>query len=165
MLLRVTPRVLALLFLALFTATALYSLWLWQPERQALKHQQSLLKAASNRNWKKVAALIGEEYKDQWGFDKKSAIREGREILRQFFVLEIQGETVAIEAGKNTIAILQRLTVDGKGTVVAEMVKGEVNKLRQPFHFEWKRQSWKPWDWQLVRTDNVELRIRAGEIF
>jgi hypothetical protein len=150
----------ALLALALFTATALYCLWLWQPQRQALKHQQTLLTAAGKRNWNKVSSLIAENYSDRWGFSKSVALRESSEILRQFFFLEIKGETLATESADDSAVILQRITLDGKGTALAEMAKQEVNSRREPFRFEWKRQSWKPWDWQLTRVDHPQLRVR-----
>lgn len=153
-------KLIALLALAGFVAAALYCLWLWQPERQAIKHQQTLLQAAGKRKWKKVSSLIAENYSDRWGFSKTVALRETSEVLRQFFVLEIKGEMFAIEPADDTIAIHQRITFDGKGTALAEMAKQEVNNLRQPFRFEWKRQSWKPWDWQLTRVDHPQLRAR-----
>ena len=48
---------LALASLALVIA-ALYCLWLWQPERQVLKHHARLLHAAEARNWTRFGELI-----------------------------------------------------------------------------------------------------------
>jgi hypothetical protein len=32
-------------------------------------------------------------------------------------------------------------------------------ELREPFTFDWQQQSWKPWDWALVRIEQRELQI------
>jgi hypothetical protein len=37
--------------------------------------------------------------------------------------------------------------------------RDEVNALREPFTMTWRKKSWKPWDWELIRVEQPELRI------
>lgn len=151
---------------AAFAAVAwvLYCLWLWQPERQVLKHHEHFIKAAETRNWRRVEAFIDAGYSDRWGHDKAFVLRESREILRQFFALSIVSAVGSCDVIGHAATVSATLKMAGTGTPIAEMAKNEVNALRAPFVFEWKRQSWKPWDWKLTRVDHPQLRLH-GEPF
>ena len=148
----------------LFVAWTLYCLWLWQPERQVLKHHEHFIKAAENRNWRRVEAFIDARYSDRWGHDKAFLLRESREILRQFFALSIESTVGSCEVIGDTATVPATLKIAGTGTAITEYAKNEVNALREPFVFEWKRQSWKPWVWTLMRVDQPQLRMQ-GESF
>ena len=137
----------------------LLCLRLWQPERQVLKHQQHLLQAASRRNWTRLAEFLGEKYTDQWGHDKAAALSDSREVLGQFFALDLTGESPDCTANGILGTVSCRLKMAGKGTPLAEIALEEVNALKTPFTFQWTRQSWKPWDWKLTRVDNPDLQI------
>jgi len=152
-------------FLGLFLVIALLRcLWLWQPQRQVILHQDHLLDAAQERNWKRFDSFIAPNYSDRWGHDKAFLVRESSEVLRQFFGLTIQRQRIECRLNGNTAIVLDRLKLDGKGTALATMATSAVNDLHEPFTFEWKRQSWKPWDWALVSADQPELNLdRAGE--
>src|SRR5205823_669354 len=152
---------LALASLAL-AIIALYCLWLWQPERQVLKHHARLLHAAEARNWPKFGELIDAQYSDRWGHDKAFVVRESSNWLRQFFSLTIQNEIVQSEARDMRGSVSARLRLEGNGTALAQMAKDEVNSLDAPFVFEWTRKSWKPWDWRLTRADCADLRLRTA---
>jgi len=140
----------------------LFCLWLWQPERQVLKHNEHLLKAASSRNWTALAEFINEKYSDRWGHDKASALSDSREVLGQFFVLEITGESAGCSTDGLVATVSCRLKMSGKGSPLADIAVNEINALKTPFTFQWTRQSWKPWDWQLTRADNPDLNIPQG---
>jgi len=140
-------------------ATALYDLWLWQPERQVLKHHAHFIHAAEARHWKAFADFIDPKYSDRWNHDKAFVVRESSEVLRQFFALSIENEVVSCEVTGTTGNVTAHLKIDGNGTALAQYARQEVNDLREPFTFEWTRKSWKPWDWQLTRVDNPQLRI------
>ncbi len=147
-----------------FVAWVLYCLWLWQPERQVRKHHEHFIKAAENRNWRRVDAFVGPRYSDRWGHDKAFLLRESREILRQFFALSIESPVESCEVISDTATVSAKLKMAGTGTAIAEYAKNQVNALREPFVFEWKRQSWKPWDWALTRADHPQLQLQ-GESF
>jgi hypothetical protein len=143
-------------------ALLLFCLRLWQPERQVLRHNEHLLKAASSRNWTRVAEFIDEKYGDRWGHDKSSALSDSREILGQFFVLDLVGESSECRADGAIGTVSSRLKMTGKGSPLAEAAMEEVNALKNPFTFQWTRQSWKPWDWKLTRVDNPDLNLQQG---
>ena len=121
----------------------LFLLRLWQPERQILKHNEHLLKAASDRNWTRLALLIDDKYSDRWGHDKTSALSDAREVLGQFFVLDLTGESPQAGADGMTGVVSCRLKMAGNGTPLAGAAMDEVNALRSPFTFQWTRKSWR----------------------
>ena len=140
----------------------LYSLWLWQPERQVLKHHEHFLKAVSNRNWTRFAGFLDDKYTDRWGHDRAGVLSDSREVLSQFFTLTLTGESTDCAVDGNTGTVSCRLRMQGAGTPVAESAVSEVNSLAAPFTFKWTRQSWKPWDWKLMSVDNPQLNIPQG---
>ena len=140
-------------------ALCLYCLWLWQPERQVLKHNEHFLKAAENRNRAKFAGFIDASYADRWNHDKGFIVREASEVLRQFFALTIRSESVECTMSDDHAAVTARIRIEGRGTAIAELARSETNALTEPWLFEWKRKSWKPWDWKLVRVDQTQLRL------
>lgn len=149
--------IVAVIFTIIFDG--IFCLQLWQPERQADLHTRHLLKAAGDRDWKKVAAFLDDGYADRWGHDKATAIGDARVALQQFFSLALTGESLTSEMREGRGIVSARLKMEGGGTAFAQEVKRAVNLLRTPFVFEWRRKSWKPWDWQLIRADNAELQI------
>jgi hypothetical protein len=151
------PVLFAVLFALLFST--IFCLRLWRAERQAELHTAHLLKAAGKRDWTKVAAFLDDSYADQWGHDKSSALDDARQALAQFFSLTITGRELAADANLKRASVSTRLRFDGSGTAIAQEVARRVNSLQSPFTFEWRRKSWKPWDWKLVRVDNAELQI------
>jgi hypothetical protein len=146
-------------------ALALHGLWLWQPERQILKHHRHFLDAVARRNWTRVAAFMDESFTTRWGYNKTDALRESREVLGQFFSLTITGEPAECLITGSTATVSVRLKFEGNGTAVAEYAKNEVNALTEPFAFQWTRKSWKPWDWKLAGVDNPQLRLDHLEGF
>lgn len=133
--------------------------WLWQPERQARLHQQHLLRAFEERDWGDIAGFLAEDYADRWGHDKAFVLREGREVFRQFLWVAVAGEIVRAEVSGDAARMDVRVRLSGRGSPLAEVAMERVNALGEPFVFEWKRRSWKPWDWQLVRLDQAELQM------
>ena len=159
-------RILLALSSLLLCAIAIYDCWLWQPERQLFAHHAHFLTTAGDKNWTRFAGMIAPGYRDRWGHDKMSAVRESREVLRQFFTLTIQSEVLAHELHGEEGSVTARLKINGNGTALAEMARQEINCLSAPFVFTWTRQSWKPWDWQLTAVENPQLRLlsaRNGE--
>lgn len=128
-----------------------------------LRHQRHLLEAAETKHGARLAAFIDGHYTDRWGHDKPFVVRQTSEILRQFFVLTIRNETVAVAVNGPHATVSAQLKLDGQGTAFAAYAQQAVNGLREPFVFAWTRVSWKPWDWQLIRVDQPELRLGEWE--
>lgn len=136
-----------------------YLLWLWQPERQVTLHFENLVKSVENRKWNRFARLVADDYEDQWGLDKETILREAPEGFRHFFALSIDAENVTQRVHDNTARVECVLRIRGEGTAIAQMVRGEVNRIHRPYVFFWEKRSWKPWDWQLVRVENEQLNL------
>jgi hypothetical protein len=150
----------ALASLAVVTI-ALRCLWLWQPERQLLLHQAHLRSAIERRDWGRIATMFDPAYADRWGYTRPTALRDGRQWLGQFFALKVAAQPVADQLSPDGGTVTERWALDGTGTALAGMVEDRVNAIHEPFVFQWKHGSWKPWDWTLVRVDNPELDLAA----
>lgn len=140
-------------------ALAIYSVWLWQPERQIRLHTNHLLTAAENHSVSKMQSLIADSYTDRWKHDKEFAIRESNEVFRQFIFVTIQRQILSCEISGNTATVRATLKVSGSGSPVAEAVTERINALREPCVFTWQHMSGKPWDWKLIRFEQPELQI------
>jgi hypothetical protein len=158
-------RKIALASVLLLAALALYLLWLWQPERQVRLHTTHFLKNVERRKWETASRFIAGNYADRWGHDKEFVLRESREVFRQFLFLTIENRTLACDVLDQSATTRTVLKISGSGGPVAQLVMERVNTLREPFLFEWRRQSGAPWDWQLTRVDQPELNLDDAGAF
>ena len=138
---------------------AIYAAALWQPARQLQLHQANLLRAVEKRNWERFARFIADDYSDRWGHDKEFVLRESREVFRQFLFLTVHHEVRAMQILDQKGTVVARIELAGSGGPLADLARGRVNALSEPFTFRWRQRSWKPWDWQLVEVDQPELDI------
>jgi hypothetical protein len=140
-------------------AALIWMLWRWQPDRQVLRHTERFVTAVEDKDWKEAAALMADDYSDRWGLDKTEIVQRCREVFAQFIILDIEmRDPVASEAeGRGTASA--RLLLRGRGGPLGEMAVQRAAALREPFTFEWRQNSWKPWDWVLVRVDQPELEV------
>src|SRR5205809_1626180 len=67
--------------LVLTLTIGLYCVWLWQPQRQIDRHTKKLFHEIEQRNWSRVADLIGTDYTDQWGNDRALVLERMRLVL------------------------------------------------------------------------------------
>lgn len=142
----------------------LFLMWYWRPERQVRLHQQELLSAVEDRDWKEVAELMADSYSDRWRHDKEFVVRESREVFRQFLTVQVKGEERDLNVENGMGEIKARLTILGRGGPLAEFAMSRVNVMREPWVFRWQQQSAWPWDWKLVWVDQPELSLRAAEL-
>jgi hypothetical protein len=138
--------------------------WLWQPERQLLLHQASFREAIEGRDWNKVRGLMDPAYADRWGYTRDTGVQEARQYLGQFFALTITPQLESDQLTPEGGTVTERWQLDGTGTEMAGMIEQAANASHTPFVFQWRRRSWKPWDWVLVRVDNAELNLTAPEM-
>jgi len=151
---------------AIFILVAVRCIWLWQPERQVLLHQEHFIEAVSDRKWKKIDRFLADDFRDRFGHDKAWALKESREVLRQFFALTVLGEDTSntfTTPDRRDATVTATLKIEGGGTPIAEYAKTEVNRSQHPFTFTWKQQSWKPWDWQLTSIDHPLMERGRGD--
>ncbi len=45
------------------------------------------------------------------------------------------------------------------------MITDRINPLNEPFRLQWRKQSWKPWEWKLVHASNEALDLPADAGF
>jgi hypothetical protein len=149
-----------LLNAAIVLVTALIvGLWFCQPARQVRRHNEKLLDAVESKDWKELTELMAEDYSDRWGHDKATVIERSRMVFAQFFVMEITAAEPEVEEANGHGIVRARLTLQGRGGPLAEVAIQKAAALQQPFVFEWRQASWKPWHWLLVKVDQPELEI------
>jgi hypothetical protein len=140
----------------------LYCVWLWQPQRQIDRHTKNLLHGIEQKNWSRVADLIGTDYADQWGNDRALVLERMRLVAGYGHHLRFN----AIDANckiDNSVGLWRgRIVIDSDDAELVAVVKERVNSLTTPFELQWRHVSRKPWDWKLVRVSNLELEIPAG---
>lgn len=142
---------------------AAWCAWLWQPEHQVRLHQKNLLKAYEGRDWQRVGEFIDAKYADRWEHDKGFVLQASKEVFAQFIVLSMESEVTSCTVAGPSGKIAFKLKIKGQGSPVAAMVMERVNPLHEPFVCDWVRQSWKPWEWKLVRVDQPELTLDLPE--
>jgi len=136
----------------------------WRPSRQVRLHQQHLLEAVGNRDWKKVGGFFAQDYKDHWGQTREEALRRAPQAFQDFLACGVESERPSLEWRDGAGVTTERIRIVGSGGALARLVMEQVNGLREPFVFEWRKQGWLPWDWALVSVDQPEISIPAGEL-
>src|ERR1700677_3450894 len=152
------------ILIAAAVVITLRCVWLWQPERQVLLHQQHFLEAAQDRDWQKFYVMFDDSFHTSTGKDKVWALQVCRQVLSQFIVLEIHPADTSVTFEGGTARVITHLRIAGNGMGIAEMAKDAVNESPAPFEFTWKHASWKPWDWRLVGADHPLVHQTAGEM-
>jgi hypothetical protein len=140
-------------------AFAIWLLWWSRPERQVRRAQGRLLGALESRDYPALARLLAEDYRDAWDHDKANVLRRVPEVLDQFVLLDVEGEIRSVEPETATWVAREKIIVKGLGGALGMYARDEVNRLREPFTMHWRKRSWKPWDWELTRVEQPELRI------
>ena len=148
---------LVLVGILLFAALWLRS-WLL-PERQIPRAQARLLSAVESRDFDAMTALLAADYRDRWQQDRTSVVARSREVFGQFATLTIEREQTGLRAQSGSWFLSEKLRLKGLGGPLAMAARETVNGLRQPFTMEWRRRSWKPWDWELKSVTQPEVEL------
>jgi hypothetical protein len=119
-----------------------------------------LIAACETHDREQLTVLFADNYSDRWGLKKPDAIQLAYEIFRQFLVVSIARETpvLAVAPDGATATTSAVIRVIGTGGPVAQLVVSGTAQLGTPTIFHWQRSSWKPWDWQLTRIENPNLK-------
>lgn len=142
-------------------ALALWLMWWSQAERQVRRAQARLLDAVASRDFQALERLLAEDYRDAWEHDKAIVLQRVPQVFEQFVLLDVEGELHGVEELPEGWNVRQKITVKGLGGGLAMYARDEVNRLKEPFTMSWRKRSWKPWDWELTRIEQPELRIPA----
>lgn len=139
-------------------ALVLFLLWLWKPERQVRLHTSHFLKSVERRNWNSSKSFLADDYTDRWQHNKETAVADAREAFRQFMFVTIENRIDSCEMAGDHATVRAVIKISGNGGPVAQLVMERVNTLSGPFTFEWRKGTWKPWDWQLTQVDHPQLQ-------
>lgn len=129
------------------------------PERQIPRAQARLLSAIESRDFDALAGMLAADFRDRWQQDRRTAIARSREIFGQFATLTIGREQAGLHPESGSWLLSEKLRLKGLGGPLAMAARETVNGLRQPFTMEWRRRSWKPWDWELKSIAQTEIEL------
>ena len=130
-----------------------------RPSRQIEKRQASLIEGIERRSPARIQRLLSRDYGDRWGFTSEQIVESMVDAGSQFMALVVTPEDQTIVFGEEGEAtVTARLILSGKpvGPVGNEVTR-QINQLKEPFVFVWKKQSFLPSSWRLVRVDNAAL--------
>jgi hypothetical protein len=142
-------------------ALAIWLVWWSRPERQVRRAQNRLLSALESRDYPALAGLMADDYRDGWEHDKANVLRRAPQVFDQFVLLDVDGEIRGVQDEGATWVVQQKIVVKGLGGALGMYARDDVNRLKEPFTMRWRQRSWKPWDWELTRVEQPELRIPA----
>lgn len=128
-------------------------------DRQLSKKQAALLEALERRKASALESLLSTSYEDQWGFHREEAVAAMQDATSHFIALAVQPIDPFTKRSGRDATVRMRLQISGSGSpLVAEVIR-EVNKLREPFVFTWRRESVWPSSWRLVKIENPAFSV------
>lgn len=129
------------------------------PEQQVLARQTAFLAAVEDRDWDEVKSMLTDDYMDDYGHDRDSAVEDASQVLGGFIMLTVKSEVVFKQVVPDLAMLKVKIQMEGKGLGISDVVAAQVNNMTQPWFFHWhKKGSW-PWDWKIVQIHNDELRV------
>ncbi|CAN5372507.1 hypothetical protein BH23VER1_BH23VER1_37250 [soil metagenome] len=134
----------------------------WAPERQVARRQAAFVGAIDGADHGTYSRLISPSYSDRWGFTHDSAIQGIRDLSRHFLSLQADYSPASLVAEGETWVATGQLKLGGQGNAIAQEAVARANRLTEPFTFSWQKESWKPWDWQLVQIDHPNLHVPSS---
>ncbi|MDA0812460.1 MAG: hypothetical protein O3C21_08765 [Verrucomicrobia bacterium] len=136
-----------------------HMLFEWPAATQVrLKHEAFLvsIEEGDNAAWD---TLLSESYEDQWGFSKSNAMVAMQDVRSQFIGLKItwKPESEVVDSGDGTLA--GEMKFEATGFFATDLITSKLNGIEEPWVFAWKKESWLPWSWKLVRIENSGLDL------
>lgn len=140
---------------------ALLLVWHWRAERQVRLHSEHFLRAVESHAWDKVSAAVAADYRDQWANDRALFLEQLPAAMRFFRGVKFEAESARMTTSEDRGAWSAKIRLHGGDESAAPLLE-RVNASRTPFELQWRRQSARPWDWQLVRIENPDLVFPDG---
>lgn len=129
-----------------------------RPAKMVAKKQSDLITGIEKRSPGRIERLVADNYSDRWGFDREDAVVAIVDVGSQFLALVVteEDETTVIDGDEATVTA--KLTFGGNpvGPAGQEVVK-RLNRLKEPFVFRWRKESFLPASWRLVSIENKSL--------
>ncbi len=133
------------------------------PQAEVLAAQAALLKKVENRSWGSVKARLADDYRDDYGHDRESAIEDAQTALGGFLSLTIHGELDTLQAVPDLAMVKMRLRLEGHGLGFSDVVVARLNQLNEPWFFHWHKRGIWPWSWRLVQVHHNELHLAVPQ--
>jgi hypothetical protein len=133
------------------------------PQAEVLAAQAALLKKVEKRAWGSVKARLAEDYRDDYGHDRESAIEDAQTAFGGFLSLKIQGELDTLQAVPDLAMVKMRLRLEGHGLGFSDVVVARLNQLNEPWFFHWHKRGIWPWSWRLVQVHHNELHLAVPQ--
>lgn len=140
-------------------AAGAYLFQRWQPDRQVALHSVQLLHAIEHKDWREIADFIDPAYHDQWQHDRAVLLARMHAILQYTRKIGFDVDEPLVVATDKGLEWRGRIVVSGEDDDLTALIKARINPLHEPFRLDWRRQSWKPWDWKLLRVSNEALEL------
>jgi hypothetical protein len=150
--------IIAVLLLALMAWLGWWTLGR-SPRDQVLARQAAFIAAVEDRDWDDVKAMLTDDYADDYGHDRESAVEDASTALKGFILLKLKTELVLIQAVPDLAMVKMKIRTEGKGVGISDMVAAHVNSINAPWFFHWHKKGRWPWDWKIVQIHNDELRV------
>lgn len=129
----------------------------WSPKRVVERKQAAFIVALEDRSQRKLRRLVSTEYRDRWGFDRDDVITSILDVGGQFFILAVIPSETGFEVEKRSVTVTSRLEISGSGSPIANQAIRTANRLKRPFRFTWRKESFWPGDWNLAELDNPDI--------
>ncbi len=147
----------------LAVGVGIYLARLWSADRQIALHTNHLLRSLETRDFQKFASFLAPDYRDRWEEDRALVLQRARLVFGYLRGVELRSSEPVIRSSGSSGSWEGRIELTGaESSELAAMVKERLNSARSPFRLDWRRQSGKPWDWQLVRVSNDDLNLPVG---
>jgi hypothetical protein len=161
------PSTFKISFYAGALLAALIGLWLaqlWPAENQVRLHSEHFISQVEKRNWAAAGDFIAIEYRDDWGHDRTEILHRLHLIVRLFSSLTISAANPQVSTDSVAGWWSAKIRIAGSGAESAAEIVTRVNSMGEPFVLHWHRESWRPWDWKLVRVSNPSLVV-SDEVY
>lgn len=129
------------------------------PQDQLMARQTAFLLAVEERDWDDVKAMLTDDYMDDYGHDRDTAVEDARQVLGGFLALTIKPQIVQMQAVPDLGMVKIKLRIEGKGLGFSDAVISQVNSIEQPWFFHWHKKGRWPWDWKVVQIHNDGLHV------
>ncbi len=143
----------------------IYLLQLWKPERQIELHSLHFLHAIERNDPEAIGDFIDPAYQDQWQHDRALLLARLRAVLGYTRNLHLEPHEPLVVPTSAGPEWQGRITVSGDENEVMRLISDRINPLKEPFRLQWRKQSWKPWDWKLIHVSNEALDLAADSEF
>lgn len=129
------------------------------PEQQLRDRQQTFLNAVESRDWGEVRSMLTDDYRDDYGNDRESAVEGARQVLGSFFNLTLKPRIVQLQVLPDLAMVKMQIRIEGRGAGFSEAVVAQVNSIEEPWFFHWHKKGRWPWDWRIVQIHNDGLHV------